>query len=325
MEIIFSEFQNLYTTYTFAYAVYCRKESQAELPEIFAKGFLPYTGIYTLSDDYFYLARSVRVNLSQFADTSENRRLDRKLSSHNVRVTRYRKEDFPFQDRRFRDFCLNYAKERFKGGVMDEERLSYLFARNMFTHIFVFQREADPEPLGYVFSVMQGDMLHYWYSFYDVRMREEYSFGKWMMWRMIRWAKENGLRHIYLGTAYKRAALYKVRDHKGIEYFDGAGWRPDPEQLARLCTMDEEPIMRDRDLFKLVHQKLDAGSMVRVQDQETILPISTNSQNSFSFNGPIALVHPSNSHVSQIDTRPSIRLSTSEESEAILSPFKADY
>jgi arginine-tRNA-protein transferase len=81
------------------------------------------------------------------------------------------------------------------------------------------------------------------------------------MWRTIHWAKDNGLRYVYLGTAYKTSSLYKVRDHKGIEFFDGAGWNSDLDQLHRLCLMDEESANRDSDRFKEEwHSKANAES-----------------------------------------------------------------
>ena len=43
MKIFFSESENDYSTYTFSYAAYAVKEAQNELPQIYERGFLPYT------------------------------------------------------------------------------------------------------------------------------------------------------------------------------------------------------------------------------------------------------------------------------------------
>jgi len=80
MNIFFSENHPDYSTYTFNYAIYCIKEAQNELPKIYEKGFLPYTGNLKIAADIFYLARSLRVNLERFTDTSENRRINRKIT-----------------------------------------------------------------------------------------------------------------------------------------------------------------------------------------------------------------------------------------------------
>ena len=45
-------------------------------------------------------------------------------------------------------------------------------------------------------------------------------------------------KYIYLGTCYGEDSLYKVRDFKGIEYFDGNEWIDDIEKLKSLCKID---------------------------------------------------------------------------------------
>ena len=77
MKIFRSESFVDYKTYTFNYATYCIKEDQSELPEIYAQGFLPYSNNINLQEETYYLARSLRVDLSAFKESSENRRVVR--------------------------------------------------------------------------------------------------------------------------------------------------------------------------------------------------------------------------------------------------------
>jgi len=246
MKIFYSEYQTDYTTYTFSYAIYCEKEKNSELPEIYEKGFLPYTGNYQIESDMFYLARSLRVNLGKFEDSSENRRVDRKIAELNIQIELAEKSKFDLQSPEFQQFCTEYAEERFSGGNMACDRLDYVLSRELLTHIFTFK--AENKVLGYVFTALENHILHYWFSFYDVEYMK-LSLGKWMMWKVIRWAKDKDLKYCYLGTCYKEKALYKVRDHKGTEFFDGAKWNSDDELLKRLCKTDEDK--KTADLFKL--------------------------------------------------------------------------
>ena len=62
--------------------------------------------------------------------------------------------------------------------------------------------------------------------------------GKFMMEHIIHRAKKNNKKYIYLGTCYGRDSLYKVRDFKGIEYFDGNKWIDNIEKLKSLCKID---------------------------------------------------------------------------------------
>ena len=54
--------------------------------------------------------------------------------------------------------------------------------------------------------------------------------------------KKLGKKYIYLGTCYGEKALYKVRDFKGIEFYDGNKWMKDNKILKDLCKSD--PIIK---------------------------------------------------------------------------------
>ena len=51
-------------------------------------------------------------------------------------------------------------------------------------------------------------------------------------------AKNQKINFVYLGTCYGKKALYKVRDFKGIEFYDGNGWNNDVKILKKLCKED---------------------------------------------------------------------------------------
>lgn len=246
MKIFYSEHQIDYATYTFSYAIYCVKEHADEIPNIYAQGFLPYTGDLTLTEDHFYLARSLRVDLSRFATLSENRRVDRKIEPLAIEMSVISRSDFDTNDASFVRFCQSYAEERFAGGSMSAERLAYVLDRELVTHVFRFA--ASEQTYGYVLAVVADGMLHYWFSFYDTEYMQSHSLGKWMMWRVIDWAQQQGLDYVYIGTCYREKSLYKVRDHKGAEFFDGRRWNADTDFLKALCRSDDTP--RTADMLK---------------------------------------------------------------------------
>ncbi len=246
MKIFFSENQVDYNTYTFNYAIYCYKESQGELPEIYEKGFLPYSNNLTIESDIFYLARSLRVNLSKFEDTSENRRVNRICEPLNIQLKVIPKKDFDLNNSDFKALCNEYINERIGDDHMSHERWDYVLSRELGSHIIEFTSE--DKSLGYILAAIEGNVLQYWFAFFDTQYMRTHSLGKWLMWRTIRWAKDNDLDFVYLGTAYKPKAMYKIRDHKGLEFFDGAGWNDDMKRLKELCETDENP--KELDHFK---------------------------------------------------------------------------
>ena len=96
----------------------------------------------------------------------------------------------------------------------------------------------DGIDIGYVLVYHNKNIMHYWFSFYDVKYLNDFPIGKFIMEKVIFYAKKNKMSFIYLGTCYGKKALYKVRDFKGIEYFDGNKWESNIKNLKELCKND---------------------------------------------------------------------------------------
>lgn len=247
MRIFYSEYNSNYTTYTFGYAVYAVAENSTEIEDIYSRGFLPYSSDPNQQEEIFYLCRSLRVRLVCFSDSSENRRVVGKMDAYSrVEIQCTALAQFDMNDEGFRNFCLSYAHERFVGGSMSRERLDYVLRRENATHILTFSN--SEKILGYVLLGIHGGSVHYWYAFFDLAVSSHLPLGKWIMYRTLMWAKEEGKDFVYLGTCYKETALYKVRDHKGVEYFTGKGWSDNKAKLKELCKSDGQE--NDIDLFK---------------------------------------------------------------------------
>jgi hypothetical protein len=243
MKIFYSEYRNNYSTYTFSYAAYCLMEEQDELSDIYAAGFLPYSSDLTRDKDLFYLCRSIRVDLEKFGDTSENRRVEKKARHLGLTTLLMPKAAFDAGDPFFTHMALQYAAERYVTGSMSMARLEYIFKRAYVTHVLIVK--AGEQAVGYVLLGSGGRSMHYYYSFFDTRYLADYSLGKWMMWKALHIAQESGMRHMYLGTCYGEKALYKVRDHKGIEFFDGARWNSDLSAIMQRVRQDEGDVPCD--------------------------------------------------------------------------------
>lgn len=249
MKIFQSESFVDYKTYTFNYATYCIKEDQSELPEIYGKGFLPYSNNLDLKPETYYLARSLRIELADFKETSENRRVDRKIQEIEPSFEVIPVEDFDLKNPEFLSYCFDFANQRFSDSI-SINRLNYIFSAKSISHVFQFNTKG--KPAGYVIAIIEDDILHYWFAFFDLD-NPKYSLGKWMMFSVIRWAFENNLSYVYLGTCYGEKSLYKVRDFKGLAYFDGNQWVKNIKSLKLKCKSDsnfvKDAFKQDTDLF----------------------------------------------------------------------------
>ena len=64
-----------------------------------------------------------------------------------------------------------------------------------------------------------NEILHYSYPFYDLKDAQKDT-GLGMMIRAINFAKESGLKYIYLGSLQRPSDTYKLQ-FAGLEWFDG--------------------------------------------------------------------------------------------------------
>lgn len=234
------------------------QENRDEIDTILDQGFLPYSGNPHLQSEIFYLARSLRVNAALYKETSENRRVNRKLEPENIALEVTAKEEF-IKDAAFDQFCVDYASQRM-GGKMPLERINYLFKRSTCTHIFSYSK--NRQPVGYVICALTDKSVQYWFSFFDLKLMENLPIGKWMMGHVIAWAVANDRQYIYLGTCYEEKSLYKMRDFKGLEFFDGYRWNADVALLKAKCKTDAErgfgddlKLSEDMDQYLRLHLK----------------------------------------------------------------------
>ena len=233
MKLIFKESSVDYNQYNFGYSMYAILDSLKEIESIFNKGFLPFSNDLNSSLEKYYLARSLRINTSLYERISENNRVIRKVDEKlDISYKILDKSEFK-HSRECKNLCLNYSKEGFSNKPLSRERLDLILIRENYNKIFIFYRKNNP--IGYVLTYTNENIIHYWFSFYDTKFMKDFSLGKYIMEQVIFYAKNQKINFVYLGTCYGKKALYKVRDFKGIEFYDGNGWNNDVKILKKLC------------------------------------------------------------------------------------------
>jgi arginyl-tRNA--protein-N-Asp/Glu arginylyltransferase len=234
MKIIFSECPVDYSTYTFPYCVYALMEYGDIIDKVYENGFLPYSADITLKQNIFYLARSIRINLEMYKETTNEKRLDKKNNHLSLSLEYVKKETINLTDERIINFCLEFQNERFRNGEMTKERLLYIISRNNFNNVILVHSETLKKTLGYVFLCEGDNCLHYWYCYYDTSHLQTYL-GKWIMWQSIKLAKQRGKSFVYLGTCYTKNSMYKC-EFKGVEFWDGLNWNTNKDILWTLIN-----------------------------------------------------------------------------------------
>jgi arginyl-tRNA--protein-N-Asp/Glu arginylyltransferase len=265
VKLLFSEQNSDYENYQFPYAVWAIPEPDETPADIFNAGFLP----SSRQLDRFYLCRQVRVNLAKFKPSSENRRILRKGAGIEVKLVPRDKFDYTPERRQF---FKTYADIKFGKDVMTFERLDALFDAPIISHLLVFTDAATAKEIGVATLYLEGKALaFYYYAFYDLNYYAR-NLGMFMMTSAAALFAEHGKKHLYLGTCYSDAALYKTQ-FAGAEFFNGFRWSANLKELKYILHRDQKELRQHlletdgyRDEFyKGDLEKITAASEFRVK------------------------------------------------------------
>ena len=231
MKLLFSEQNPDYSIYQYPYIIWAVPEAGETPADIFNAGFMP----SALRLDRFYMCRHLRIPLTGFALSSENRRILRKGAGINVELVP--RANFDYSAAR-REFCESYAAVRFGEGIMTYERLDALFNSPVISHLLLFTEAGTGRELGIVTLFIEDTkMAFYYYGFYDLNYFNR-SLGLFMMTTAAEFFATRGFRHLYLGTCYSERALYKIQ-FDGVEFFTGFRWSDNLEELKFLLRREK--------------------------------------------------------------------------------------
>ncbi len=206
--------------------------------------------------------RSLRIDLTQFKLSSENRRVLRKTEDIQLGIATlpYTKYDWQigklakdFYDTKFGEgtFSANKIKEL----LVDTKKSNFntlfrfVIARSEATKQSPSLNTAEnngitasvaPLPprndsaIGYCIAYQNADILHYCYPFYQLSINKEQrtvaNLGIGMMTKAITWAKERNKKYVYLGSFSRPTDTYKLQ-FDGLEWWDGKVWGNNLEEL----------------------------------------------------------------------------------------------
>ncbi len=173
-----------------------------------------------LDKGMMHQTRSVRIDLSKFEISSENRRIMRKgeeimMDKHTIPFMKY---DWNI-GKLAKDF---YDKKA--GGAFSANKIKELITTpHNFNNLFSFSN------LGFAICYENSHMLHYCYPFYDLEKSVK-DMGLIMMTKSIAKAQMEGKKYVYVGSLQRPTDTYKLQ-FSGIEWFDEKGWSDDIEKV----------------------------------------------------------------------------------------------
>lgn len=171
------------------------------------------------SEGLMQQTRSVRIDLSKFQLSSENRRILRKTEGLTLTVVSLSYSDYSWE---IGKLAKDFYTTKFGDGTFSANKVKELLTggRKDFNRLFIYS--LNEEVLGYCIAVETPEITHYSYPFYNLETAPK-DMGLGMMTCAIVWAKENGKKYIYLGSAQRETDTYKFQ-FEGIEIFEKDKW-----------------------------------------------------------------------------------------------------
>ena len=175
--------------------------SEKNVSDMYSRGF-----VFTrIGKGVMQQTRSVRIDLSKFELSSENRRLLRKGESVVLEIASIPYPGYSWRIAKIaKDFYDKKTDHAFSANKIKE----LLTTDQSFNAILEFKEAGISR--GYAIAYENSSMLHYSYPFYDL-MRSTKDMGMGMMIEAILHAKEAGHRHIYLGSLHRPSDVYKLQ------------------------------------------------------------------------------------------------------------------
>lgn len=208
-----------------------------------------------------YQTRSLRIDLSKFKLSSENRRVIKK--TEELKLTKF---PLPYADYHWSIGKLgkDFYETKFGLKTFSANKIKELMTepdKSNFNCVFVYSVGTDtvgaqnlvPSPtntaaraenflplqqtnVGYCIALETNDLIHYCYPFY-VLQATSYKLppntGLGMMLRAIELAQDKGKKYLYLGSFQRPTDTYKLQ-FEGLEWFDGHEWQTSLEELKKM-------------------------------------------------------------------------------------------
>jgi hypothetical protein len=228
VKLVFSEYPAKYEGYVFPYKVWAIEESKDERSVLLNQGFLP----SRMKIGLWYLARSLRIDLQTFTESSENRRVVKNTHVFSCEVQE--KSAFSLTEEKLH-WVSTFAKEVAKKAEYSASSVKRIFSSHASARVMVWLSEGVE--VGYSPLMETDRAIFYWHGFHKSDITNS-GLGARMMLEAVKWAKEHGKQYAYLGTVYTNASLYKT-NYKGWQFFNGFRWSNSKEELKFLIGKDQ--------------------------------------------------------------------------------------
>ncbi len=236
--------------YSFGYSTYAYFETGDDLADCYRQGFLPFVGVRNEKAPMLYMARGSRVRVKEFTESSEHRRVDRRVNERflgGIEVRTHEKALFDQIDD-LKNFLLTYFRSRFGSAAMPSDRLDAILASPLLTQIVEY-RSRD-KIIAYTLETHGSNFFHVWYISYAPEF-EGSNLGAYLFLSLVQRARAAKKDFAYLGVTCGMHMHLKTY-FQPLEYWDGREWVHDlkSEKLKRLLATDSTRLIAFTDSWR---------------------------------------------------------------------------
>lgn len=174
--------------------------------------------------------RSLRIDLTKFELSSENRRIFKKIPNLSIKLYQLPLSNYQFS---IGKMAKDFYDTKFGPKIMSAQKVKEMLTdtqKSNFNALLEF--EQDNKTFGFTISYSSPNILHYSYPFYDLQKCPKDT-GLAMMINAIIFAKSSGKKYIYLGSLQRPNDTYKLQ-FSGLEWFDGKDWSTNLEEAKKI-------------------------------------------------------------------------------------------
>lgn len=202
--------------------------SDEKITDMYDRGF-----VFTrIGKGVMHQTRSVRVNLAKFNLTSENRRILKKVADIKLKKVVLPLKEYDFS---IGKLAKDFYGVKFGPGIMSAQKIKEMLtdpSKSNFNSLFIYSNTDSGN--GYSICHSNNEILHYSYPFYDLTNSPK-DMGLGMMIRAIEYAKNAGMKYVYLGSLQRPGDIYKLQ-FDGLEWFDGKRWSDNTAQAKEILN-----------------------------------------------------------------------------------------
>ncbi len=193
--------------------------TEADITAAYNDGF-----VFTrIGKGVMHQTRSVRIDLSKFELTSENRRILRKIEGVELVGILLPYANYSWE---IGKMGKDFYEEKFGPNIMSANKIKEMMTSDVNFNLLLKYGN------GFTVCYLNSEILHYSYPFYDLKTASK-DMGMGMMTKAVVWAKEKGLKYVYLGSLQRPTDTYKLQ-FEGLEWFNGKEWSTDQEEVKMI-------------------------------------------------------------------------------------------